>query len=280
MKIIYIDVLFLVNLIPDYLLLRLTGILWGRYPKRFRLILGSVFAALAAIPLYFVSFGVYGSFIAKAVVCALVCLITFGAKKLGGVCTLFTAMSFAFAGAVSVLCWLGVSDGISVQGATVYANLSVPMLIAATLLAYCVIRLIFGHGDAVQGGKSSDLEITYGSRSIKIRALQDSGNNLCEPYTGKPVIVIGANQCVDLFPKTMQDILTSGEDASDMFKKLASICPSRFSLIPYSTASDNGLMLTFKPDTVLINGRKQDYIIGISGTEINAAGNCRAIIGV
>jgi stage II sporulation protein GA (sporulation sigma-E factor processing peptidase) len=129
MKIIYLDVLFIVNLIPDYLLLKLTGILWGRYPKRWRLFLGSFFAAATAIPLYFTPFGVYGSCAAKAIVCILVCLITFGKNNLGGVCSLFIGMSFAFAGAVSVLCWLGVSDGISVQGATVYANLSLPMLI-------------------------------------------------------------------------------------------------------------------------------------------------------
>ena len=272
--------LFIVNLIPDYLLLRLTGILWGKYPKKYRLALGSVFAAAASIPLYFIRLGVYGSFIAKVAVCAMVCLITFGRKKLGGICTLFTAMSFAFAGAVSVLCWLGISDGISVQGATVYANLSLPMLIAATLLAYCVIRLIFGHGDAVQGGKSADIEITLGNRSIKIRALQDSGNNLREPYTGKRVIVIGAAESSELFSGSVQDILQSGQPPSDMFKRLAVIDSGRFSLIPYSTASGNGLMLTFKADKLLVNGKKQDYILGISPHEINAAGNCRAIIGV
>lgn len=280
MKIIYLDILFLVNLIPDYLLLRLTGILWGKYPKPLRLILGSVFAAAAAIPLYFISLGIYGSFAAKAVVCGLVCLITFGKNKLAGVCTIFTGMSFAFAGAVSVLCWLGVSDGISVRGATVYANLSLPMLLISTLLAYCVIRLIFGHGDAVQGGKSCDIEIRIGQKSIKLRALQDSGNNLYDPYTGKPVIVISPPECAELFPEELGRIIKSHIPSTEILEMISYYDPKRFSLIPYSTASGNGLMVAIKPDKVLVNGKSQDYILGISQNEINAVGNCRAIIGV
>lgn len=280
MKIIYLDVLFIVNLIPDYLLLRLTGILRGKYPKPIRLILGSVFAAAAAIPLYFIPLGVYGSFIAKALVCALVCLITFGKSKLGSVCTLFTGMSFAFAGAVSLLCWLGVSNGISVQGATVYANLSFPMLIIASLMAYCVIRLIFGHGDAVAGGKSSDIEISVDQKTLKIRALQDSGNNLHEPYSGKPVIVLSSSDCAGLFSKDIGDILTSDISPDEMLKRVGLYYPKRFSLIPYSTASGSGLMLTIRPDKVTVDGKVRNYILGVSPHEINAAGNCRAVIGV
>ena len=51
MRVIYIDLLFVTNLIPDYLLLRLTAVLLGRYVRQWRLILGAIVAAACALPL-------------------------------------------------------------------------------------------------------------------------------------------------------------------------------------------------------------------------------------
>jgi stage II sporulation protein GA (sporulation sigma-E factor processing peptidase) len=154
------------------------------------------------------------------------------------------------------------------------------MLIISTVLAYCIIRLIFGSGDASQGGKSSDIEIVLGHKTIKIRALQDSGNNLRDPYTGTPVIVASAEDCAALFPEAVGKILKNNLSPTDMLEKISVYNPKRFALIPFSTASGSGLMLVIRPDKVMVNGKSQSYIIGVSQNEINAAGNCRAVIGV
>ena len=78
MRVIYIDLLFITNLIPDYLLLRITAVLLGRYVRQWRLILGAIVAAACALPLYLLPMSTYMSLCAKALVCLLVCLVTFG----------------------------------------------------------------------------------------------------------------------------------------------------------------------------------------------------------
>ena len=279
MRIVYIDLLFLTNLIPDYLLLRLTACLLGRYTRGFRIWLGSIFAALCAIPLYFLPMSMYMALAAKAAVCLLVCLMTFGRQKLTAVCTLFTAMSFAFAGAVSALCWLGVTEGASVRGGTVYANLSLPMLILASLLAYCVMRLIFTRGEGAKGGRKAKIEVQLQGRQAVFDAYEDSGNDLREPFTGRGVIVVSMPACLPLLPPESAEALSGQEDASHLFEILSKNHPRTFGLIPYSTASGGGLMLTVKPDRVTVNGKTDNRIIGISPREITASGCC-ALIGV
>jgi len=280
MKIVYIDLLFFTNLIPDYLLLRLTSSLLGRYPKKWRVALGSVFAALCSVPLYFLPLGIYLSLCAKALVCILVCLITFGRRKLTANCTVFCAMSFAFAGAVSGLCWMGLLGGVSVRGGSVYANLSLPMLIAASALAYCVIRLIFGHGDAAKGGMSKEVCVSYNGKSLRFKAFCDSGNSLHEPFGGRQVVIISAKDCLPIFSPAEVEILSSSLDLSQSFSRLSSLFPGRYSLIPYSTAGDNGLMLILRPDKLTVNGKTEDRLLGLSRKQISVGIGCNAIIGV
>ena len=277
MKVVYIDLLFVTNLIPDYLLLRITAAMLGRYPKKLRLALGTLFAALCSLPLYLLPMSVYMSLCAKAVVCALVCLITFGRHKLSQSCTLFCAMSFA--GGVSAICWLGLSDGLSVRGTAVYAHLSQPMLVCASLLAYCVIRLVFSVGQASRGGRKVKVEAGLLGRPITFSAYQDSGNTLFEPFSGRAVIVLYQHECIPLLPCDAARIITESSSAHLCFEHLAGIYPRIFSLIPYSTAAGNGLMLCIKPDEIQVNGKKENCIIGISPQPITVDG-CSALIGV
>ncbi len=279
MKVVYIDLLFVTNLIPDYLLLRITATLLGRYVRWWRLGLGATFAAACALPLYLLPMSTYLSLCVKALVCALVCLITFGRHRLANTCTLFCAMSFAFAGGVSAVCWLGLLDGVSVRGGALYANLSLPMLICASLLAYCVMRLVFSCGEAARGGRQTKAEITLLGKSLTVSAYRDSGNTLHEPFTGKGVLVLSPRECMELVPDDAAEVLKKAAAPPECFETLGRMYPGVFSLIPYSTASDGGLMVCIKPDCILIDGKKDHRIVGISHREITING-CSAIIGV
>ena len=279
MKVIYIDLLFVTNLIPDYLLLRITATLLGRYVRQWRLILGAVFAAVCALPLYMLPMSTYLSLSAKALVCLLVCLVTFGRRKITAACTLFCAMSFAFAGGVSAVCWLGLLDGVSVRGGTLYANLSLPMLICASLLAYCVMRLVFSCGEASRGGRTAKVELALMGKSLTVTAYEDSGNTLREPFSGKAVLVLSPSLCAQLLPRDAARVLREGMPPHRCFEELGRMHPGVFSLIPYSTAGDGGLMVCIKPERMTVNGKKDPRLVGISHREITVNG-CGAIIGV
>lgn len=279
MKVVYIDLLFITNLIPDYLLLRITATLLGRYVRWWRQACGAAFAAACALPLYLLPMSTYLSLCIKALVCLLVCLITFGRHRLANTCTLFCAMSFAFAGGVSAVCWLGLLDGVSVRGGALYANLSLPMLICASLLAYCVMRLVFSCGEAARGGRRAKAEITLLNKTLTVSAYRDSGNTLHEPFTGKGVLVLSPRECMELVPDDAAEVLRRDVPPLGCFEELGRMYPGVFSLIPYSTAGNSGLMVCIKPDLILIDGKKDHRIVGISHREITING-CSAVIGV
>ena len=140
MNVIYVDELFFLNALTDYLLLLSCARLRGRALRRTRFAaaagLGGVYAVFAAIPplSFLVSLAV------KALVSLLMAWIAFGAPPelwRGWGC--FLALSSAFAGAVC---------GISLlSGAEVYGSLSGASLKTLALsfgLCYAAVRLFFG----------------------------------------------------------------------------------------------------------------------------------------
>ena len=116
-------------------------------------------------------------------------------------------------------------------------------------------------------------------KSMSINAYEDSGNTLRDPFCGKSVLVLSPSLCAQLLPEGLSRVLKSQLPPHQCFEELSRMHPGVFSLIPYSTAGDSGLMVCIKPERVTVNGKKDPRLLGISPREITING-CGAIIGV
>ena len=268
MKIVYLDILFLTNLIPDYLLLRLTGVILGVYTKPYRIISGALFGGLLSIPLYFMHSNM--SFLIKTAFCLCLCLIVFGFKKLLLSFTVFCALSFAFCGAVYALSLLNVC-GAHVKNGSVYADISFTFLCVSCVFAYCVLRLAFGQGSGFTGKKRILVTALLKGKKITFSALCDTGNALRHPFSNKRIIIAPKDLCASLLPEEAKGFLMRSTDSSSAFELLSGELSGRLSLIPFSSVNGEGLMLVLKPDELLLDGKpNKSYLLGISNSKTEA----------
>ena len=230
MNVIYVDELFFLNALTDYLLLLSCARLRGRALRRTRFAaaaaLGGVYAVFAAIPplSFLVSLAV------KALVSLLMAWIAFGAPPelwRGWGC--FLALSSAFAGAVY---------GISLlSGAEVYGSLSGASLKTLALsfgLCYAAVRLFFGRFLKRRERCVVEAKIELCSKTVFLRALRDTGNSLFDPLSGSRILLAEPGALASLFVPPL--VLPLPDDPAACFRVLSShpVLSRRLRLVGFS----------------------------------------------
>jgi len=216
--VVYIDILFALNLLIDFLLLSVTAHLTHRPHRRFRLVLSAAAgAALACAVFLWDAPGLWWLFIdtltaaglvriafawdsARAFIRSLVVLLLCSAV-FGGVCT-------------AIWTWVA-PDGFMVVGGVVYYNIPALLLVGLTVAAYALLWIF----DRVQrrhaGAADYRLLVDFGGGSVTLPALLDTGNRLCEPFSGKPVAVVRAGAVRGILEKAVTNADTAATGAPD-----------------------------------------------------------------
>ncbi|MDP4118646.1 MAG: sigma-E processing peptidase SpoIIGA [Bacillota bacterium] len=229
---VYIDMLFAVNLLMDYLLLTLTGWLCGR-AKWYRTLLGALLGTGYSTAAFFVSMGVICSFAVKVFVAVLMLIITFGVegkRKLIKRTGIFFIVSFV-AGGIVFAAFL--SGNALISNGTVYFSATLRRLIFAGAVTYGAVRVVCAclGKFAVTRVSEVTLKIYLEEKIVEMRALSDTGNCLCEPLSGLPVCIIERRRFEQL----------CGESKKEKY------------LIPYRTVDNtDGMMEGIRPDKVVI----------------------------
>ncbi len=255
METVYIDRLFFLNLICDYLILlvsaRICGVLLKRVRYFLAAVLGALYAALSILP----SLAFLPLTPVKLAVGTLMALIAFSAEERLARCVLvFFSVSALFGGAV----WaVSLKSGVGALNA-VYLPLTMPVLIFSFALVYALLSLVFRRALKETGRKIYIADIEYNSARITLRALYDSGNSLFDPITGSSVLICGAEAVSPLFPDCCE-IFKTGDSAGIVS---APALAGRLRLIPYTAVgTKSGLLPAFRPDSITLDGKKRDDII-------------------
>ena len=249
--VVYIDVLLFVNLVLNALLLAWVARVLHLTAVRWRLglaaALGSLFSlTILAPPLPFAL-----ALLLKVAGAAAMCLAAFswrGVRALAksGVC-LFAASSLV-AGAAAALS--GAANGSIVQGnLSVYIGVSPLLLVGAALVCYLGMagfELLFGRPRAVSRPVTATVSI--GKRSANLAVLIDSGSSLCEPLTGKPVLLLDARHAPRLLDEESLQAVREGFSAAD---GLAGVFA-----IPYSSVGGDGLLVGFGGASIVLTGKE------------------------
>lgn len=267
MDIIYIDRLFALNLILDYLLMLCTARLCGIRLRRIKYLLSAVFgagyAALSLLPqLSFLSLAPV-----KLISGALMALIAYGGEeKLWRCCLTFFAISVLFGGTV----WaISLQDGGSI-GSTPYLPVSMPVLVISFALIYAVLSFVFRRSIKSADISVSDVSISFSGNEVSLRCLHDSGNALYDPMTGSGVLIAGREKLAPLFPNCRKEL--GSPDCTLLLQN--EYCAGRLRLIPYSAVgTQHGMLPVFRPDEVRLNGAlRDDIVVAISPTPVGGDG--------
>lgn len=275
MDIIYIDSLFFLNFIIDYLLLLATGKICALPLVRIRMLLGALWGGAYAVLAVLLP-GLFALAVVKLVSGAGLALIAFGVSRRSVRAVLvFFAVSAAFGGAVYAACSLGGYP----TGGTLYIPVSLRVLVLSFALCYALLSLVFRHSGGRGGRCLRHVTVTLQGRQAQFTALNDTGNELTDPVTGCPVLVAESEALAPLFDSA-EAVLLSGDPLS-CFERLAALpeLQGRLRLLPCSCVASAGtLLLCFRPDEVLIDGKKSPATVAVAQNSLSPDGAYQSLI--
>ncbi|MCL2562950.1 MAG: sigma-E processing peptidase SpoIIGA [Oscillospiraceae bacterium] len=277
MRIIYIDTLFLLNLLVNYLLLLATAKIGAVHISRRRIGLGAIFGASYAVAAVFPLFGFLLTGPMRVVSGVSMVLLVFGGKR--GVLRLsliFFAVSAAFGGAIYAF---GLMAGGPIYDGHHVLPISLTVLIAAFALCYGVLSLVFARLGRDTGTKPVQVEITRRERSAALTGLVDTGNSLVDPITGGAVLVAETESVSSLFDPAAAALL-SGPLADQPVELLPQLGGIGLYLLPYTAVGTRGgFLLAFRPDSVRIDGKEvRGTAIALSPSRVSDGGRYSALI--
>ena len=259
METIYIDSLFLLNLVIDYFLCLVSARVCGVVLRRWRYALAALIGALYAVGIYLPGLGWLGLPAAKLCLWLIMALAAFGGEERMLRCgVVFAAVSAAFGGFIWALQLAGGRPAFDMR-----------TLLLSFTLCYATLRLIFGGKARLAEEKRIKVELWLGGRTAEFMALVDTGNQLTDPVSGKAVMVVSPQAVEPLFPHHTELLELEGVEMLQSADAVDGL-RGRFRLIPYSSVGGSGLLCAFHPDKARCGERELEIMAAISK---NAAGD-------
>jgi len=284
MTVIYIDSLFLLNFVVDYLLLLCAGRLAGEVLHRGRLALGAALGAAYAAAVFFPGMGFLLHPLCKLGAAILALLIGYGgSRRLLRVSLTFFAVSAAFGGGIFALELLG-GRGLTLKNGIFYSAMDLRLILLSAAGCYVLISLIFQRS-ARHSALNRELVpalLTLNGRRVALTALVDTGNTLTDPATGRPVMVAEGEKLSGLFPPGQAPDAGELRDPVGTLERLSRQgWRGRCRLLPYQAVGvECGMLLSLRLDGAKVGA--EDYgklLVALSPNRLSDGGGYSALIG-
>lgn len=253
--VVYLDVIILLNFLVDFFLLMGTNRLCG-YPARcgrsaLAAAVGGVYGGVCLLP----GFRFLGSTLWRVISLCLISILAFGfyknAVRRGAI---FTLLNMALG---------GVALGLGTNGfwTIVISAIGVALI--------CVL----GFPGKIGGASYVPVELSYGNNNLRLIALQDTGNSLTDPLTGRSVLVIGADAAQRLTGLTREQLCKPSE-------AILSAGVPGLRLIPYRTIGQpGGMLLGMRFQNVRIGKWKGSSLVAFAPEGLSEEGSYQALTG-
>lgn len=283
MTVIYVDTLFFLNAIIDYLLLLASARLAGEPLHRLRYGLGASIGGLYAVGLFVPGFSFLRRPIYKFLSALLMLMIAYGSsRRLVRQALIFLSLTCAFGGVVVAIGLLG-GQGLSLGYGIFYSVMDQKIVLLSAALCYVVITMAFQRlGKHSAATELFPVRFSLFGQTVELTALLDTGNTLSDPISGRGVIVAEASALYELFPPGHQP---TPELLADPVGALARLgtgrWQGRFRLLPYRAVGVAcGLLLAVKMDWIEVHGTRQGgQLVALSPTPLSDGGGYRAMMG-
>lgn len=261
MEVVYIDSVWALNTLMDYLLLLATAHLAGIPVRRLRILCAAVLGGCYAAAVFLPGCGFLASSPLKGLFGVLLSGVAFGGqRRFLRLTILFFAVSCGFAGCVLALGLIGGGSVPSAQG-IFYTDISGRVLLISATAAYGVFSVVFRagakHGGA--GGELVKIRIGLADRSVELTALLDTGCSLLDPISGQPVLVAEAEALHGLWPGRLAPLLSARtlQDPACALERLqVAGAAGKFRLMTYRTVGQReSLLLAFRSTCTWIAGQ-------------------------
>ncbi|GHU46176.1 hypothetical protein FACS1894120_2510 [Clostridia bacterium] len=245
METIYIDVLVTLNIYVTFLLIKATAALSHKVTRRAKTtaacVLGGLCSLTVLLPPLIPPVSVVFKLVSGAIIVA-VCFDDDTPRSYFRTLVTFFLVSAVFGGIIMML-WL-FGKGVSFHGGALYIDVSFVTIVAASSLAYGGIKLIQHFFTGKHSDKVYEIKIAYkcgtSEETKTLRGFADSGNNVTDLFTGKPVILLSKHAGAGVTPSNIPRPL------------------------PVKTALSTGLIDIFRVESATVDGRPAEVMLGIS----------------
>lgn len=282
MTVIYVDTLFLLNAIVDYLLLLAAARLAGESLCRWRFALGAALGGLYAVVIFLPGLSFLAHPLCRLASAVLMLVISYGkSRRLLRQGMLFVALTCAFGGGVVAIGLLG-GTGLTLGHGVFYSALDLKVVLLSAAVCYGVLTLVFQRLARHSGGELVNARLKLADRSVSFTALVDTGNTLTDPVSGRPVMVAEGERAGPLFPREHRPGPGDLTDPAAALTRLGTgAWRGRFRLLPYrSVGVDRGLLLAVRVDGLELDGQgRGPALVALSPTPVSDGGGYQALIG-
>ena len=290
---VYLDVVFLENLIINYIIIYATGIISKAKIKQLKIVLGSLIGAIYSVLYYILKLKIYSSFILKIILSIVIIYVSFNSKNLKELAKqvlLFYLVSFVFGGAAIAIIYMVNSQDITIQNGVLVGKYTIKTILIGIVIAYFTVIVAFKIVKTKISKKDliCEVSINLNNKKIETKAMIDTGNLLKEPITNLPVIVMEHTLFYDIIPKQILDNIENilGGDLSALSEDLQNEYISKLRVIPFtSLGKQNGMLLGIKGENLVVNLKDEQkeinkVIIGIYNKSLTKRGEYRSLLGL
>jgi len=290
---VYADIVFLINFFMDFFIFWATGKFLSKNILKRRLFLGAIVASAMYCCVIFIDFF---EFIYNPV--GLLAILVFSVFLAFGAATLkelfknvfvFIIISFAVGGLAEALFYfMNISDFIGNLINMYVHNFSLKFLIFSVSVFYIILKFIsiWYKNVALKKQVFCNIQLFLNDKSVFLNALVDTGNSLCEPISGKPVIISEFEAVKKILPKNFCGFLLEN-DKKELEKIYDYIKNDYFNIelriIPFSSlGKKSGILIGFLADKAVFYSERniccEKVVIGICKFKLSAKGDYNALL--
>ena len=239
--VIYIDVFFCVNLVMDFLILKLVSLYIKPQTTYIRCVLGAALGSFLSVLSLLISYEniIWHMLFSYIFIAVAMVVGTFGLGKWQELikrCIVLYVITIFLGGLINFL-YSYTYMGVFLQNIFlgIRSKTNILWMVGATLVAYIclkvLVRIVKRHSNT---NMIVAVKLVHKGKESFLTGLIDSGNSLREPYTGKPVHIV----C---------------EDAISQLLESQDICTERFKLVPFtSVGKKHGLIKVITIDELWV----------------------------
>ena len=290
---IYIDIIFLENLIMNSIILYATAIILKIKPKVIGVMASSAIGSTYAIITYVTEIPIYTSVISKAVLAIIMVYVAFNPqnlKKMWKQVAIFYLTSFVFGGVTLYLIYYIKPQEVLVKNGIFVGEYILKVIMLGAIVAFVTIKISFKIIKTKISPKDMycKIKIKLNEKTIETKAMIDTGNLAKEPITNTPVVIVESTLLEEILPNKILNNLENilGGDLSQISEEMQEKYISKLRCIPFSSlGKQNGMLLGIRADEIEVETDEEkktsdNIIIGIYDKSLTKRGEYRALIGI
>lgn len=290
---IYIDIIFIENIIMNGIILYATSIILKQKIKIVRLIISAMIGAIYSIIMYITKLPIYSSIISKFILSIVMTYIAFkpnNFKKMFKQIIIFYLTSFVFGGVALNLIYFLRPENVSIKNGLFTGEYALKVIMLGAIMAFIIIKISIKIIKTKFDTKNMycNIKLKINEELIETKAMIDTGNLVKEPITNTPVVIVESSLLEGIIPKeilkNLENILCG--NLENLPQQVQDEYLPKLRCIPFSSlGKENGMLVGIKISEIIVKNEDEEkktpnIIIGIYNRSLTKRGEYRALVGV